>query len=184
MSAPSQERISQAEFNRLVALPENQDRHLELWNGEIVETMPRRFHAIIQNLFAALFFNYLQQNPIGTSYTEFQIQLENEDYAPIPDVCIVLKERDEPAENDYLRIMPDLVVEIQSPGQSDQFMRDKADYYLQRGCRMVILVYEKPVVEALTPTTRALLLPGETLTGGDVLPDFSLEIARIFPARE
>ncbi len=181
MTAPAQERITQAEFNRLLALPENQDRHLELWNGEIIETTPRRFHAIIQNLFAALFYNYLQKNPIGTSYTEFQIQLENEDYAPIPDVCIVLKERDELSANDFLRVMPDVVVEIQSPDQSDRFMQEKADYYLQRGCRMVILVYEKPVVEVLTPTTRDLLLPGDTLSGGDVLPDFSLEVARIFP---
>ena len=181
MVAPTPIRISQEDFNHLLTLSENQNRQLELWDGLIIETMPSRLHAFIQNLFAALFFNYLQTHPIGYSYTEFRIEIEGEDYAPIPDVAVVMKERGETDWHSSLPFMPDLVVEIQSPNQSDKFMLDKANYYLQHGCQMIIIVYTKGIVEVFTPTKRDLLTPADTLDFSEVLPDLSIPVASIFP---
>jgi Uma2 family endonuclease len=78
--------------------------------------------------------------------------------------------------------MPDLAVEAQSEGQSDKFMLDKAQLYLKLGTRMVWIVYStREIVEVLTPTTRHLLMVGDILTGGDVLPGFELAVKQIFP---
>jgi Uma2 family endonuclease len=78
--------------------------------------------------------------------------------------------------------MPDLAIEAQSPGQSDKFMADKATRYLQRGTRMVWLIYsEKRLVEVLTLTSRQLLTEDGIIEGGDVLPGFTLRVADIFP---
>jgi len=183
MSTPIQERITLAEFERLLALPENQDRQLELWAGEIIETMPTPLHSFIQQLFGLLIGNYLLNHPVGYTFPELRIRIPGEDYTPVPDVCFVSHERGTFDWDQPLPFMPDLIVEIQSPDQSDKFMRDKADYYLTHGCRRVVLVYSKRIVEVLTPDERQLLNVDDTLSGGDVLPGFRVEVAKLFPAQ-
>jgi Uma2 family endonuclease len=57
----------------------------------------------------------------------------------------------------------------------------KADFYLRNGGRMVWLIYpEQRIVEVLTQQDRQLLTENSTLTGGDVLPEFSIPVSRIF----
>lgn len=40
-------RYTVAEFEQVIALPENQDRYFELIDGEIVEKMPTEEHSVI-----------------------------------------------------------------------------------------------------------------------------------------
>ena len=184
MNAPTRARISPEEFNRILALPENQDRTLELWDGEILETMPSRLHSYIQILLGSMFVNYLTANPIGYAYTEFRIDIGDESYKLVPDITVALKEQGESDWYGSLPFMPALVVEIQSPDQSDRFMREKADYYVERGCRLVITIYLKRIVEVRTKTDLKLLVPGDTIDGGDVLPGFRVEVAALFPKQD
>ena len=77
--------------------------------------------------------------------------------------------------------MPDLAVEVQSPGQSDKLMSDKATFYLQHGTHLVWLIYpEKRLVEVLTTDDRALLTEDDRLTGTEILPDFTFTIRDLF----
>ena len=81
--------------------------------------------------------------------------------------------------------MPELAIEIQSPKQSDKFMVDKGKMYLAKGAKLVWIVYPRQqLVEVLTPSERHLLTINDTLTGGDVLPGFSVQIREIFPKAE
>jgi len=74
------------------------------------------------------------------------------------------------------------LVEVQSPGQSDRFMADKAAYYLEHGARMVWLIYpDRRLVEVLTQQDRHLLTESGIISGGDVLPDFSVAVKDLFP---
>ena len=99
----------------------------------------------------------------------------------IPDLSFITHEKGALVREGAAPYMPDLAVEVQSPGQSDKLMADKAAYYLANGTRMVWLVYpEKRIVEVLTPDDRQLLNDENTLSGGDVLPNFSLPIREIF----
>jgi Uma2 family endonuclease len=177
--------ITVEEFIRVIAQPENADRLFELINGEMVEKVPTQLHALIASLFNALLYLYMQKNPIGWVFSEIRIKLADDDLNDrIPDIAVVLKagrtfEADAP-----LSHMPDLAVEIQSPGQSDKLMTDKAAYYLANDARMVWIVYPtKRLVEVLTPTDRKLLTEADTLDGGDVLPGFTLAVRDIFAVK-
>jgi len=181
--APEKLRITQGEFNRLLTQPEYQDRQLELWDGEIIETMPKLRHAFAQIKFVGWFLDYFKSNPIGQPFTELQIDLADEGYAPVPNVSVVLNTQGKLHWDENLPFMPVLVVEIQSPDQSDKFMREKGDWYIAHGCRMVIIVYLKPIVEVQTPTERKLLTIDDTLDGGDVLPGFSVAVATLYPSQ-
>jgi len=183
MVAPDKVRITQAEFNRLLTQPEYQDRQLELWDGEIIETMPTWGHGRKAAQIIIEIGIYLRSHSIGAPGIEVQIALPDEDYAPIPDLCVVRDREGVIDADEALPFMPDLVVEIQSPDQSDRFMREKSDWYIAHGCRMVIIVYLKPIVEVQTPTERKLLTIDDTLDGGDVLPGFSVAVATLYPSQ-
>ena len=170
------------EFEQFVSLPTNADRLLELVNGEVVEKVPTQLHAFIASLFNAVLFLYTQTNPIGWVFSELRIKLPGDlENDLIPDIAFVLKEGRTFDPDAPLTYMPDLVIEIQSPGQNDKFMLDKATYYLAHGSRLVWIIYpSKRLVEALTATTRELLTERDTLKASDLLPGFSLPVADIF----
>lgn len=169
-------------FERLLNKPENSDRLLELINGEIAEKMPTQLHALLASLFNTLLGIYVRNNPIGWVFSEVRVKLPNDKLNDrIPDIAYVLKEGRVFDPNAPLSYMPDLVVEIQSPDQSDKFMLDKANYYLANGTRMVWLVYpQKRLIEVLTATDRRLLTEADTLEGGELLPGFSVSVKEIF----
>jgi len=179
-----QERLySVAEFEAFIALPENAGRLFELIKGEIVEKMPTQLHALIASLFNALLVIYTQKNPIGWVFSELRVKLPDDDRNDtVPDIAFVLKAGRQFDPDAPLTYMPDLAVEIQSPGQSDKFMADKAAYYLSNGARMVWIVYPaKRLIEVLTATDRKLLTEKDVLEGGDVLPGFVVAVSELFP---
>lgn len=170
------------DFERMLALPENQDRLLELIDGEIVEKMPTREHGLIGAEFVIEIGLYLRANPIGRVAVEARHRppgnLTND---RIPDVSFV-SDVNRPIEREgAAEYMPDLCVEIQSPDDSLKLMREKADFYLANGSRLVWLVYpSKQLIEVWTATEQAILKLEDTLTGGDVLPGFAVPVKRFF----
>lgn len=169
------------EFEEFVAQPENAEWNFELIYGEIVKKMPTLLHGFIITLLSGMLFNYLRQNPIGRIIAEGSYGLPGDEYNNrIPDLSFISNEKPLVSKG-AAPFMPDLAIEVQSPSQSDKFMRDKADYYLANGVRMVWIVYtEKHIVEVLTPDDRELLTDAHTLSGGDMLPGFSLPVREIF----
>jgi Uma2 family endonuclease len=106
----------------------------------------------------------------------------DEENSRISNVSFVRSESHSIIEEGAAPYMPDLAIEVQSPDQSDKLMTDKAAYYLLDGSVMVWLVYpKKRLVEVLTLNSRELLMQTETLTGGDLLPGFSLVVKDLFP---
>ncbi|MBE2268783.1 MAG: Uma2 family endonuclease [Anaerolinea sp.] len=178
------ERITVDEYERIIAAAENANRRLELINGEIIEKMPTQLHALIVHLINGFLFVFLREHPAAWAFPEARYQLpEDPDNSFIPDISVVRREGKTITEQGAATYMPDLAIEVQSPGQGDKFMLDKAWMYLNRGTKMVWIVYpEKRVVEVLTPTERHLLTVNHTLTGGDILPGFTLAIREIFPS--
>jgi Uma2 family endonuclease len=110
MIAPDKQHITQTEFNRLLMLPEYGDRRVELWDGEIVEKMPKPRHSLIIGELYFLIRLFLQTHAIGTVMTETQIDVPEEDYAPVPDLCFVAIEQGEWDKDAALPWMPRLIV--------------------------------------------------------------------------
>ena len=101
-----------------------------------------------------------------------------------PDVAYVRSERVASIEDTsgFLPIAPDLAVEIISPFDRASMIQDKVLTYLEHGVQAVWVVDpRRRTVTVYGPDRSAqLLVEGEMLSGGDVLPGFELTISDIF----
>ncbi len=180
------EKMTAQEFEAFVDAPENVSRRFELIFGEIIEKMPTQFDAYIVAMVSGFLSEFLKQNRLGYGLVKAAYRLAGDaENCFIPDLSFVTKERGALVRSGPALYMPDLAVEAQSEGQSDKFMLDKAQLYLKLGVRMVWIVYStREIIEVLTPTDRQLLTINDTLTGGDVLPGFSVAVRELFPKQE
>lgn len=174
------------QFDAFAAQPKNANRRFELIFGEIVEKMPTQLRVYIIQMISGFLFVFLRQNPLGYALIEARYHLPgDEENDLIPDLSFVTKAHGTLARSGPAPYMPDLAVEAPSEGQNDKFMFDKAQLYLAHGTRMVWIIYPtRQLVEVLIPTDRQLLTISDVLTGGDVLPGFSVSVRDIFPVVE
>src|SRR5499433_3104155 len=165
-------------------LATHRDGLYELIHGEIVEKVPTQEHAKIAGIILGELYLYLKQHPEIKAHLgpEVRYRPEGDLYNDrLPDVSVRLSDQP-PVRRGAVPGMPDLAVEIKSPDDTYMSMRDKAEYYVQHGCAMVWLIYpEKRIVEVHQPNHDIdLLVAGDTLGGGDVLPGFTLAVEKVF----
>jgi Uma2 family endonuclease len=102
----------------------------------------------------------------------------------VPDVAFVRTERmpQGEARRHFPRLAPDLVVEVLSPTDRASDVLAKVAMYQEAGVPLIWLV--DPEVQTVTVLATNLppvtLHPGDTLNGGNVLPDLQIAIADIF----
>ncbi|MBL8133581.1 MAG: Uma2 family endonuclease [Anaerolineae bacterium] len=178
----TREKINRAVFEVLLSKRERGEYRIELIDGEISETMPTQLHGWIMAILSAALFNFLRLRPIGWVLVEARYGLPEDDaHDLIPDLSFVRKERGPLVEKGPAPYMPDLAVEVQSPDDNPRVMAEKAAYYLAHGSRMVWLIYPSlQTVEVLTAGKRQRLTLKDALTGGDMLPGFSLPLQELF----
>ena len=171
------------EFEELLKLPENAGRLLELIDGEIVEKMPTEEHGSIASAINYALMDYARKRRQGIVGNEVRYRVvKDKKNSRMPDVSLTLKNRPI-VRSGAVPELPDLAVEIKSPDDSLKEMRENAEYYLANGTQIVWLVYpHQRCVEVYTLDTIELLCADDVLTGGDLLPDFSLSVAEIFLA--
>ena len=105
--------------------------------------------------------------------------------ALVPDISFVLAGR-LPADNPgYGKLPPDLAIEVVSPSQYRPEMAAKAKVYLDRGVRLVWIIWpqrqEVDVWRMSSPQAPVATLGiGEGLDGYDVLPGFTCPLADLF----
>ncbi|MCL4858574.1 MAG: Uma2 family endonuclease [Caldilineaceae bacterium] len=177
-----QQAVTVDDFERLLEHPENRDRLLELIHGEVVEKMPAEEHGLIAGNLVFALSAYNRQHKLGRVGVEVRHRLPDDRHnSRMPDVSFSSARRPLVTEGGVPE-MADLAVEIKSPGDTVRQLRDKAAYYLEQGARMVWLVYpSQRIVEVYTPDEDVLILvEGDQLTGGEVLPGFSLPVADVF----
>lgn len=85
-------------------------------------------------------------------------------------------------EEAYPSIVPELVVEILSVGNTRAEMARKRREYFQAGVQLVWMVdpRERSVAVFTSPIDFVVRLDDETLDGGNVLPEFSVSLAEFF----
>lgn len=174
--------ITADEFERILALPENRDRLLELVNGEIVEKMSTEEHGIVATNLSFELGSYNRRHKLGRVGVEVRQRLPHDQLnSRMPDVSFTTARRPIVRKGGVPEI-PDLAVEIKSPSDSVRQMREKAAYYLANGARLVWLIYPaQRLVEVYTPDADVeILIVGDQLTGDDVLPGFTMPVAEVF----
>ena len=179
-----QERLTTVEeFEQFIALPENSERLFELIGGEIVEKVPTEEHGLIAGNVHGYLWSFIKPQKLGRVTLEVRHGMPGDQHNDLlPDVSFTSAERLLPVvKRGAVPHMPDLAVEVKSPGDSLKKLRTKAEYYLAHGTRIVWLVYPaKRLVTVLTPTSEDILTENDTLDGGDVLPGFTLPVRALF----
>ncbi len=130
--------------------------------------------------------NFVVEHALGRVYAaETGFVLSSEDRTVLaPDVAFVEAARIPPREarRGFVPIVPDLVVEVVSPSDRVSNVNDKVDAYLQAGAQLVWVVepVRRRVTAYASDRSARMLIEGDSLTGGDVLPGFSLPLTDIF----
>ena len=170
------------EFEAFTTRPENRDRQFELINGEIVEKMPTQEHGIIALNIGAEIRAYIRAVGSGRVGVEIRHRLPGDEHnARQPDIAYYADNETPIVERGAVPHMPDLAVEVKSPDDTYNEMREKADYYLANGARMVWLVYpEKRLVEVRHhDADTQFVTEEESIEGGNILPGFTLAVRDI-----
>ena len=168
-------------FEALADSPQNVDRLLELVNGEIVEKMPTEDHGVITINISTPLATFAHSRKLGRVAVEVRYRRPGDEYnARIPDISFSSAKRPIVKEGSVPEL-PDLAVEVQSPRQSLKELREKAHYFLANGTRLFWLVIPaKQLVEVYTADEELVLNIDDTLSGGVVLPEFTLAVRDIF----
>ncbi len=166
-------------------LPETEMRQ-SLVRGEVEETMPPGArHGIVAIAFATFLRQWAQEHAAGIIGGESGFILaRNPDIVRGPDVYFVRAER-VPADGipeAFWNLAPDLAIEVVSPSESAQEVREKVRDFLTAGTPLVWVAYPRTrEVIAHTPDGHAHAhAAADTLTAPDVLPGFSCPVADLF----
>lgn len=167
------------------------DRY-EVVDGDIVELPPMSFYSReVANLLDKAVSRFLFTNDIGRSRVEllFRIPLpEDRSRNRQPDAAYISydrwpRDRPLPFTGNALDVVPDIAVEVSSPGDAGGELVAKAREYLRGGARLAWVLYpEAREVHAYSPDGQIrVFLPADRLEAPDVLPGFQVPVADLFP---
>lgn len=136
MALPKTKVYTVDEFEVFLAKPENRDRHFELINGEIVEKpVPTDEHAFITGLLIYYLTDVALKHGLGLPGPERRFVFPGDTHqARQPDVSLILDPDVPLVTKGPMRLIPDVVVEVMSPDDSPDDLRDKAKFYMSQAC--------------------------------------------------
>ena len=166
-------------------LPRN-GTHRELVRGEVIETMPPGGrHGEIAASLATLLRLWTQQTAGGYVGVEAgYILAHNPDTVRGPDVSYVRAERipEGGVPEAFWELAPDLAVEVVSPNETAEDVREKVLDFLRAGTPLVWTIYPR-TNEVIVHTPDGLARtygPGDTIEFPDLLPQFTCQVAELF----
>jgi Uma2 family endonuclease len=158
----------------------------ELVKGELVEmTPPGGTHGNVAVRLSTRLQNFIEENNLGEIMVESGYLLTtNPDTVRGPDISFLSASKISPEglPDGYIHDAPDLAVEIVSPSDTASIIQEKVQDYLTYGTGLVWVIYpqQKIVVAHHPDGTAKTIHKTDTLTGEDVLPDFSCRVADLF----
>jgi Uma2 family endonuclease len=160
--------------------------HCELVEGELVMMSPAGFdHGRFASRIVTALQNFVEHGNLGIVTTaEAGFQLAHEpDTVRAPDAAFVRGDRVPPeGVKGYFQGPPDLAVEVVSPSDRPGEIAAKVQDWLGAGCSMVWVVdpHDRTVAVHRSRSEVIVLTVAEAISGDDVLPGFSLRVARVF----
>jgi Uma2 family endonuclease len=156
----------------------------ELIEGRLVKMSPGgNLHGEIAQAFGAILFMFVRQQRLGIvvgAETGFVIELPGRSETVLaPDAAFIRIDRVPPRNSaerrKYLRLAPDLVVEVVSPNDTRPEVEAKAQFWLDAGVRLLWVAWpDTQMVEVWrSGIATATLTSVDMLDGYDVLPGFT-----------
>ena len=164
---------------------ENDHLRFELFDGEIIEMSgPGGVHGRIAIKLGSYLFIFAEGNELGIVTGETGYHPAGDRYnLLLPDVAFISFDRaPDPFPEKLVPAMPDLAVEIRSPSNTMAEMREKAQRYLRLGSKLVWVIMPAQHSVEIHRSRRSVetLGIGDSLSGEDVLPGFTLDLRRVF----
>lgn len=165
--------------------------HLEIENGEWVGFDEEEFvsgedHGWTESVIIHAFTDWVLRNRSGRVYTgDTDFVLDGEPgeirLKRRPDVGFV-SDKNVKRSQGYIYGPPDVAVEIISPTERPGKMRKKLNEYLDNHVKQVWQVFRnsEEIVVHLADGTSKTYKKGDTITGGDLLPGFTLDVTNVF----
>lgn len=177
----------------VLARPGDEKRLCELVDGVLVEKPVGYYESLLAALLIGFLRRFLDEHDLGFVLAPDATLRLAAGLVRLPDVSFVSWARfpdgrlpREPIPD----LVPDLAVEVLSPGNTEAEMRRKLEEYFSAGCQLVwyVLPDERAVRVYTSPASARLLREDDALDGGVVLPGFRLAIREWFdragPRRE
>ncbi len=159
----------------------------ELIYGVLCETMPvGKYHGKLSAILISILMNFVRPQKLGTvAGTDAGVVLS---YAPYvlrePDIAFFSVEKLalDDVDTGYYDVVPDLVVEIASPSNTNVESHDRARMWVSYGVSIVweVLPARRSVVVHQLNRPIVVLNEDDTLDGGGVLTGFSCPVREIF----
>ncbi|MEM1062012.1 MAG: Uma2 family endonuclease [Planctomycetota bacterium] len=178
--------VTLAEFD---ALPDDPTLDRMLMRGDLWErpmTVRNRWHSSSESRIAALLDRWLEETGHDGVVLSGEAGVERPDADSRWGVDVMYCDGKAlaatPADANYIRGVPKLVVEILSTADSFERINAKAEEFFDLGVPMVWIVDPKnrSVVVRLADGSAQHLREPDTLDGGDVLPGFAVVVGKIF----
>ena len=163
------------------------DERVELIDGVIVPMTPASNEpSRVTMSVGAILWNHARRHQLGTvlSAEAGFVLFPDRETVLAPDVAFVRAGRGPQGEArwHFARLAPDLAVEVLSPSDRASDMQAKVAMYQEAGVPLVWVV--DPRAETVTVLALGqvplLLTATDMLDGGDVLPEFRVEVAELF----
>ncbi len=168
---------------------EHKDKDYELIDGVLIEmTKPGGRHGKLVIRLGRYLDIFVEDNLLGHVTTETGYFLADDRHTMLaPDLAFISFEKaPDPFPEKWIPAMPNLAVEIRSPGNSIGELRKKAQVYLRLGATLVwIIIPASQKVEVWRMQedgtfTDETLAAADALSGEDVLPGFQLGLSALF----
>jgi Uma2 family endonuclease len=169
----------------LLALQARSERICELIDGVLVEKIMGAPEALLAGFILHLFWQHLEEHDLGIVLGPDGLLRLAGRQIRVPDVSFIRWERfvnrQVPREQVF-PVTPDLVIEILSPGNTQEEMSRKLRDYFTAGVRLVWYIdAEERTAGAYTAEDQGIELGAAgVLSAGEVLPGFELPLGRLF----
>jgi Uma2 family endonuclease len=169
----------------VVEVHDRENRLCELVDGVLVEKVVGFDESIYAVLLAASLIEYLKTHDLGKILGADGMMKIFPGLVRIPDAAFISWKRypkGKRRQGEVPAVVPDLVVEVLSKGNTPKEMARKLGEYFRAGVRLVWYVDPKRrTVRVYTALDRSVLLhENQTLDGGAVLPGFEISIGDWF----
>jgi Uma2 family endonuclease len=175
-------RTHSVDFDEWVNTPENQQRHFELFDGEIIEKMVSGPESSRLSLLLLLQLGaYVYAKNLG-QMTGADGGYQIGDNRFIPDGAFLSHEKwQAPVVAGYRAVAPDLVIESISPTDRTSDVINKVNAYVKAGTAVWLADERYQSVTVYAPNVNPKTYEkNQTLEGGALLPEFKLDLAIVF----
>lgn len=171
--------------NDLLKIPEG--KRFELVEGRLVELNSNSLSSLVGSRVNGRISSYAESHQLGQAfqsdcgyqcYRDEPLKIRRPDGSFIRSGRLSLEE----LESGYLRIAPDLAVEVVSPNDLAYEVDEKIEEYLAAGVRLVWIVNPQRKIVSIHRLDGSVMKLHErdTLSGEDVLPGFTCPVAELF----